>query len=36
MLIEKMQLILIEQIKETKDVGLLDLISQLLMFESRK
>ena len=35
-LINQMQLVVIEQIKETKDMKLLDLISQLLLFESGK
>ena len=35
-MIEQMQLIVIEQVKETTDMNLLDLVSQLLLFESRK
>ena len=35
-MIEQMRLIVIEQVKETTDMELLDLVSQLFLFESRK
>lgn len=33
--LDQLKLIVIEQVKETKDITLLDIISQMLLFESR-